>query len=134
MALLESGEMYLETILILSGRISPVRAIDVCDYIGYSKPSVSRAMRLLRTGGYILVDTNGAITLTDSGRAIAERIYERHQTLTTLLVGLGVDEKTATEDACKMEHYLSDETYAAFKEHAKLYGSKQYDYSEKSND
>ena len=116
MALLESGEMYLETILILSGRISPVRAIDVCDYIGYSKPSVSRAMRLLRTGGYILVDTNGAITLTDSGRAIAERIYERHQAFAKWFVQLGVDEKTAQEDACRIEHGLSDITFAKVKD------------------
>ena len=124
MALLESGEMYLETILILSRRMPSVRAIDVCDELGYSKPSVSRAVHLLEDNGYIRIDTNGAITLTESGSAIAERIYDRHQTLTSILVGLGISEKTAAEDACKMEHYLSEETYTAFKDHAKQFGAK----------
>ncbi len=122
MALLESGEMYLETILILSQRMPVVRAIDVCDELGYSKPSVSRAVHILEDNGYIVIDPNGSITLTDSGRKIAERIYDRHRTLTSILVNLGVDEKIAAEDACKMEHYLSEETYLAFKEHARRFG------------
>ncbi len=122
MALLESGEMYLETILILSQRMPVVRAIDVCDELGYSKPSVSRAVHLLEDNGYIRIDTNGAITLTESGSAIAERIYDRHQTLTSILVGLGISEKTAAEDACKMEHDVSDRSFAAIKEHMAKYG------------
>lgn len=115
MALLESGEMYLETILILSKRSAPVRAINVGEYMGFSKPSVSRAMGLLKNGGYILVDGNGAITLTDAGREVAEKIYDRHTTLTKILVSLGVNEEIASEDACKMEHYISEETYNALK-------------------
>jgi len=115
MALLESGEMYLETILILSRRGGPVRAVNVGDYMGYSKPSVSRAMGLLKKGGYIAVDGNGSIALTEAGKEIAEYIYERHTTLTELLVSLGVEERTAAEDACKMEHFLSRQTFEAFK-------------------
>ena len=115
MSLLESGEMYLETILILSKNGEPVRAINVGDRMGYSKPSVSRAMGLLKRGGYIEVADNGFITLTDAGREIAEYIYERHTKLTELLIKLGVDEKTAAEDACKMEHYLSEQTFEALK-------------------
>ena len=119
MALLESGEMYLETILILSQRDAPVRAINISEYMGFSKPSVSRAMGLLRQGGYIEVDGSGYITLTSEGREVAERIYDRHTTLTAILTSLGVSPETASEDACKMEHYLSEETYAAFKDHLK---------------
>ncbi len=115
MSLLESGEMYLETILILSRNANPVRAVNVGEYMGYSKPSVSRAMGLLKSGGYIDVAPNGYITLTDAGREVAERIYERHTKLTELLIKLGVDETTATEDACKMEHYLSKQTFDALK-------------------
>ena len=113
MALLESGEMYLETILILSKQKSSVRAIDVGEYMGFSKPSVSRAMGLLKNGGYVVTDENGFLSLTDAGREVAERIYERHTLLTEILVRLGVDRKTAVEDACKMEHILSQESLDA---------------------
>lgn len=113
----ESGEMYLETIYILNKQKSQVRSIDVGEYMGYSKPSVSRAVGLLKKAGHILVDKDGFITLTASGLAISERLYERHTVLTKLLVSLGVDEKTAAEDACKMEHDLSDKTFAAMKAH-----------------
>ena len=117
MTLLESGEMYLETILVLSQKKSAVRSIDVAEHMSFSKPSVSRAMGILRNNGYIEVDARGAITLTDSGREVAERIYERHRILAAILMRLGVDEKTATDDACKMEHYISDTSFAAIKQH-----------------
>ena len=104
MTLLESGEMYLETILILSKQKPDVRSIDISEYMGYSKPSVSRAVGILKKGGYILVDQNGFITLTPSGMKIASGIYERHTTLTDILVRLGVERETAAEDACTMEH------------------------------
>ena len=119
MALMESGEMYLETILILSQQKDAVRSIDVAEYMAYSKPSVSRAVGLLRDGGYLKVDGLGHLTLTDSGREVAERIYERHRLLSEILMRLGVDEKTATEDACKMEHYISDTSFAVIKAHLK---------------
>lgn len=118
MPLQESGEMYLETILILSQKSSGVRSIDVGEYMGFSKPSVSRAVGLLKSGGYITVDAGGFLSLTDSGREIAEKIYERHTLLTQFLMHLGVDEKTASEDACKMEHYISDTSFEAIKKHA----------------
>ncbi len=121
MTLLESGEMYLETILVLSQKKSAVRSIDVAEEMSYSKPSVSRAMGILKTGGYIEIDKYGHITLTDSGRKTAERIYERHRILSTILMRLGVDEKTATDDACKMEHYISDTSFAAIKEHLRTH-------------
>lgn len=114
----ESGEMYLETILILSSDNVFVRAIDVGEYMGFSKPSVSRAMSNLRQDGYVEIAANGAITLTVRGREIAEKIYERHTLLTELLVHLGVSEKTAMQDACKMEHDISDESFEAIKRHA----------------
>lgn len=117
MALLESGEMYLETILILSQKKPFVRAIDVGEYMGYSKPSVSRAMGLLKDGGYIVVNHDGHITLTEAGREVAATIYERHTVLTEILSGLGVDPETAAEDACKMEHYISDTSFQAIKRH-----------------
>lgn len=117
MKLLESGEMYLETILILQNKNGAVRSLDVAEYMGFSKPSVSRAMGLLRSGGYILTDKDGFITLTDSGRERAEKIYERHTVLTEMLIGLGVPPEIAALDACKIEHDLSDETFAAIKEH-----------------
>ena len=113
----ESGEMYLETILILSREKQYVRSIDVCEYMGYSKPSISRAVSLLRNSGYVDMDDRGYLSLTDSGRAIAEKIYERHLVLSTVLKNLGVDEKAAVEDACRIEHVISDETFAAIKEH-----------------
>lgn len=121
MHLQESGEMYLETIYILSKKSSYVRSIDVGDYMGYSKPSVSRAVSILKKGGYVLMDDNGHLTLTDTGLEIAQKIYERHTTLTDFLIRLGVNEKTAAEDACKMEHDISDETFAAMKKHAEKY-------------
>ena len=121
MTLLESGEMYLETILVLSQKKEYVRSIDVAEEMSFSKPSVSRAMGILKSNGYIEIDTLGHITLTDLGKAAAERIYERHRILSEILMRLGVDEKTATEDACKMEHYISDTSFAAIKEHLKTH-------------
>ena len=116
MAIQESGEMYLETILILSGK-GPVRSIDVSEHMGYSKPSVSRAVGLLKSGGYLTVEENGRLQLTEEGRAVAEKIYERHTILTEALVSLGVPRETAAGDACRVEHVISDETFAAIKEH-----------------
>ena len=115
MSVHESGEMYLEAILVLSRKNGFVRSIDVSEYLGYSKPSVSRAMGILRTGGYITVEKDGAITLTDSGMEIAEKIYERHTVLSQLLIRLGVSEETATADACRLEHAISDESFQAIK-------------------
>lgn len=115
MSVHESGEMYLEAILVLSRKNGFVRSIDVSEYLGYSKPSVSRAMGILRSGEYIVVDKDGAITLTDSGREIAEKIFERHTLLSRLLMKLGVSEETASADACKMEHAISDESFQAIK-------------------
>ena len=117
MQLQESGEMYLETILILSRKNPTVRSIDIVDYMGFSKPSVSRAMSKLKTDSYIQMDKNGSIVLTDAGRSIAEKIYERHTMLTDFLIRLGVDEATAATDACKMEHDISDQTFLAMKQH-----------------
>ena len=117
MTVRESGEMYLEAILVLAKRSGYVRSIDVSEYLGYSKPSVSRAMGILREGGYILVEKDGAITLTDSGKKLAETIYERHTVLSELLIRLGVDEKTATDDACRIEHVISDESFQAIKQY-----------------
>ena len=115
MSVHESGEMYLEAILVLTKKNGSVRSIDVSEYLGYSKPSVSRAMGILRTGAYILVDKDGTITLTESGREIAEKIYERHTLLTKLLMRMGVSEETAAADACKLEHAVSDESFDAIK-------------------
>ncbi len=117
MHLQESGEMYLETIYILSKSQPTIRSIDIVEYMGYSKPSVSRAVGLLKNGGYILVDEGGFITLTDEGRQVAERMYERHTLLSDLLIRLGVDPKIASEDACKMEHVISSESFEAIKRH-----------------
>lgn len=117
MQLQESGQMYLETILILSKKSNSVRSIDISEYMSFSKPSVSRAVNLLKDGGYILISKEGYITLTASGREIAEKIYERHTILTKCLIALGVSEETAAEDACKIEHDISDETFAAIKSH-----------------
>lgn len=122
MHLQESGEMYLETILILSKHSKCVRSIDVGEYMGYSKPSVSRAVGLLKSGGYITVEKDGGLVLTGSGRSLAENIYEKHTTLTTLLKNLGVDEKTASEDACKIEHVISDASFEAIKKLAEKIG------------
>lgn len=117
MTLQESGEMYLETIYILSKENPTVRAIDVSEYMGFSKPSVSRAMGLLKDSGYITTDGGGYISLTDAGMQIAEKIYERHTLLTDMFVSLGVDRETAERDACKMEHVISDNTFSALKQH-----------------
>lgn len=117
MTVRESGEMYLEAILVLAKKSGYVRSIDVSEYLGYSKPSVSRAMGILREGGYILMKKDGAITLTDSGKKLAETIYERHTVLSELLIRLGVDEKTATDDACRIEHVISDESFQAIKQY-----------------
>lgn len=119
MRMQESGEMYLETILVLSQR-GQVRAIDISEHMGYSKPSVSRAMGLLKGDGYIQVDKDGSITLTESGHAIAQKIFERHQVLTKMLVALGVDEETAQADACRMEHAISDSSFEAIKRHINM--------------
>ncbi len=115
MRLQESGEMYLETILILSETKSDVRSIDVGEYMGFSKPSVSRAIGLLREGGYVNMDKNGHLTLTDLGEEVARKMYERHKLLTNLFIRLGVSEETASDDACKIEHHISDESFAAIK-------------------
>ena len=123
MQLMESGEMYLETILVLSQTKKTVRAIDVSEYMGFSKPSVSRAVNNLKTAGYIMVAEDGGITLTADGKKTAEKIYERHKVLTQILISLGVPEQLAAEDACKIEHDISDETFAAVKKHLKATGS-----------
>lgn len=117
MSLQESGEMYLETILILSRKQKLIRAVDVGEYMGFSKPSVSRAIGILKKEGYVVSDENGFLTLTDDGLNKAERIYERHELLTKLLSGFGVSEDTASEDACKMEHVISDESFEAIKKY-----------------
>ena len=121
MILLESGEMYLETILVLQQRNTNVRSIDISEEMNFSKPSVSRAIKLLRTNGYINVDPSGYITFTDKGEKIAKDIYERHQVLTEGLIYLGVPEDIASKDACKIEHDLSKETFAAIKKHMKKF-------------
>lgn len=113
----ESGEMYLEAILVLSRKSGFVRSVDVGDYLGYSKPSVSRAVGLLRTGGLITMESDGGLKLTETGREIAEKIYERHTVLSQVLISLGVPEKTAVEDACKIEHDISDVTFEIIKKH-----------------
>ncbi|MDD6174750.1 MAG: metal-dependent transcriptional regulator [Firmicutes bacterium] len=118
MHLQESGEMYLETILILSKKSRTVRSLDVAEYMGYSKPSVSRAIGLLKKGGYVVMDGSGYLFLTEDGEKTAAKIYERHTMLTQFLVHLGVDEKTAAEDACKIEHDISDQSFEAIKRHA----------------
>ena len=118
MHLQESGEMYLETILILSQKSQAVRSLDVAEYMNYSKPSVSRAVGLLKTAGYISADSEGYLTLTKSGHEIAAKIYERHKLLTEFLIHLGVDKEVASQDACKIEHDISDESFEAIKKHA----------------
>ena len=121
MRLQESGEMYLESIYRLSQKSNTVRSVDISEYMGYSKPSVSRAVNLLKNGGYIVMDEENFITLTDAGREIAEKIYSRHTVLTELLICLGVSAETAAEDACRMEHTISDETFEALKVHLEKY-------------
>ena len=122
MALQESGEMYLESILILSRTKGFVRSVDISQHLGYSKPSVSRAVGLLKAGNYITMEEDGEIRLTDSGREVAEKILSRHTLLTELLVRLGVDREVASADACKMEHVISDDTFNAIKNHMLQYG------------
>ena len=117
MPLQESGEMYLESIYILIKEKKDVHAIDVSEHLGYSKPSVSRAMGILKKGGYIVIDNNDHIRLTDEGLRVAETMYERHTLLTRFLINLGVDEQTASEDACKIEHAISDISFEAIKKH-----------------
>ena len=113
----ESGEMYLETIYVLSLERQNVRSVDVAEKMGYSKPSVSRAMGLLKKGMFIEIAPDGTITLTPSGIAVAEKIYERHTLLCQLLISLGVDPQIASEDACKLEHAISDASFQAIKAH-----------------
>ena len=120
----ESGEMYLETIFVLLKEKNLVRSVDVAEHMGYSKPSISRAMGLLKKGNFIEIAPDGAITLTDAGVQVAEKIYERHTLLTRLLVQLGVSPETAAEDACKLEHAISDESFEAIKRHVETYGKK----------
>lgn len=122
--ILESGEMYLEDILILKNKIGVVRAIDVANYMGFSRPSVSRALGILKNNGFVTVDNAGNISLTDEGRHIAEKIYERHTVLADFFERLGVDRETAVSDACKIEHDISDETFEKIKEHAAKFGNK----------
>ncbi len=119
MSLKESGEMYLESIYVLCREKSAVRSIDVAEYMNFSKPSVSRAMGLLKKDGYIEVDKFGAITLTHNGAKVAEKIFERHTVLTNMLKAVGVDEKTASEDACRIEHVISEKTFECIKRHFK---------------
>ena len=119
MSIQESGEMYIETIYVLTQSSDKVRSIDVCDRMGYSKPSVSRAIGILKRDGYITVDASGYIKLTESGVSVAEKIYERHTILTEFLESLGVSHETASSDACKIEHTISDESFNAIKKSVK---------------
>ena len=118
MRIYQSAEDYLETILRLQERLGQVRSIDIVNELGFSKPSVSVAMKKLRENGYINVDGESHILLNDSGREIAQRVYSRHRVLTQFFIALGVDEKTADADACKIEHDLSEETFQKIKQHA----------------
>ena len=125
MSLHESGQMYLETIFVLSKESKYVRAIDVGEHLGYSKPSVSRAMSILKKDGYVVVDSDGYLLLTESGRQVAESMYCRHTVISRLLVRLGVDEEIAAEDACRIEHVISEESFAAMKAHLERFEPKQ---------
>lgn len=116
MVLRESGQMYLETVLLLSKKGEPVRSLDVANHLGFSKPSVSRAMGKLKTDNYIWIDQQGYITLTRKGESIAKNIYEKRVVLKDLILSLGIDEETAASDACRIEHVLSDKTFEALKE------------------
>ena len=117
MLIQESSEMYLETIYILSEKQTGVRSIDIAEYMGFSKPSVSRAIGILKEGGYITVEKNGFLKLTELGKARAQKVYERHEVLTNMFITLGVDEDTASEDACRIEHRISDASFEAIKKH-----------------
>ena len=123
MAILESGEMYLETVFVLSQQSTVVRRIDIAEYLGYSKPSVSRAVGLLEKKGLVTTDDLGNIILTDEGSKRAQAIYERHTVLTRLFINLGVDPETAANDACRIEHYISEQTFDAIKAHMAEHGS-----------
>ena len=125
MVMQESGEMYLEIIYVLSQQSGSVRSIDVAEHLGYSKPSVSRAVGLLEKDGLLRRDETGALMLTETGEEKARRIYERHTVLTKLFIKLGVDEETAAEDACRIEHYISDQSFEAIKAHMRKYGGEQ---------
>ena len=122
MKIQESAENYLEAIHVLMMRNGQVRSIDVAHYTGFSKPSISRAVGLLRDNGYVSIDQNGLLSLTEAGLKIAETIYERHTVLTDLLIKLGVSPETAAEDACRIEHVISAETFEKLKEHVRKYG------------
>ena len=117
MKIYESAENYLEAILMIGQRKPQVRSIDIANELGFSKPSVSHAMKQFRENGYIVMAADGTITLTELGREVAERMYERHKVLTRMLIALGVSEETAREDACRMEHHISQETFNAIKAH-----------------
>ncbi len=121
MALKESGQMYLEAIYVLLQKNEKIRSIDVGTYLGYSKPSVSRAIGILKRDGYIGVDDLGYISLKKSGKEMAEQMYERHTVLSNMLISLGVDKETATEDACRIEHVISDKSFEAVKKHYYFY-------------
>ena len=121
MALQESGEMYLEAIYVLSQKSPAVHSVDVAEYLGYSKPSVSRAVGLLKNGGYLTVE-GGHLTLTREGKEVGHKIFERHKVLTRCLMALGVDVATAAEDACRLEHAISDTSFAAIKAHLEKAG------------
>ncbi len=116
----ESGEMYLESVYVLTQKIGNVRSLDVAEYMGFSKPSVSRAVGLLKEGGYLVSDGNGYLVLTTLGEERARKIYERHTILSEVLVAIGVDPKIAAEDACRIEHIISDETFDAIKRHVEM--------------
>lgn len=120
MQLQESGEMYLETIYVLSKTKSTVRSLDVAEHMNFSKPSVSRAIGLLKSGGYVEVASDGHLSLTESGKDVAEKIYARHNLIKNFLVKLGVDEETAAQDACRMEHGISDKSFEAMQKYVSL--------------
>lgn len=123
MTLHESAEMYLETIYLLTQRSDCVRSIDVAEHMGYSKPSISRAVGLLKRDGYVVTDEDGFLSLTDKGFETASRVFERHTVLTQLLVTIGVDGEVAAEDACRIEHVISDETFEAIRNHMLAHNS-----------
>ena len=123
MHLLESGEMYIETIHVLSKKGGVVRSVDVSEHKGVSKPSVSRAIGLLKEGGYVTMARDGALTLTEAGVEVANKIYERHRVITALLTALGVDPEIAADDACRIEHHISDESFEAIKRHSEQFVS-----------
>ena len=127
MRIQESGEMYLESIYVLTKKNGSVRSVDIAEYMGYSKPSISRAMGLLKDGDFIKIAKDGSIALTRAGIAVAEKIYERHTLLSNLLIRLGVSEETASEDACKLEHAISDESFEAIKKFITEYENKPVD-------